>query len=324
MTSKPLVSIVILNWNGEALLEECLLSIRETLYRPFEVVVVDNASTDGSLELLERFPEVRAVVNDKNYGYAEGNNRGIAHCSGKYIVTLNNDITVDPAWLNAPVAALEADPSIGLVGCRQMSYYQHDRIDGLYHTVKKDLTFQAFGAQQELSSDPVFLQDGYTLTVNGGSSMVRKSMLDAIGGYDTRFFAYYDEVDLCFKAFVNGWRAWYSSAAVVYHKGSVSFKKVGVFTYYLRERNRLWFMFKYLPWSLILKRSIPLVAMELRVVFVMCIKLRRPDQYIKARLDALFGCAAYRTLRKENVKRLKLRYREFMHLLRCSIIYRAQ
>jgi len=311
---------LILNWNGEALLEECLMSLRETAYHPFEVVVVDNASTDGSLGVLSRFPEVKVVVNDKNYGFAEGNNIGMAHCAGKYIVALNNDITVDPAWVSARVALLEENPSLGLVGCRQMSYYQRDVIDGLYHIVNNNLTFHPYGARQKLLADPAFLQSGYVLSINGGSPMLRKTMIDEIGGFDKRFFAYYDEADLCLKAFVNGWRAWHCSDAVVYHKGSVSFKKTGIFTYYLRERNRLWLLYKYFPLSLLASHVLSLLLMEVRVIRVMGVKMRRPDQYVKARLDAFRSFAAYRLLRIENIERLKPRYREFLQLLRSGII----
>ena len=320
MADNPLVSIIILNYNGASLIEECLDSVTHLHYQPIEIIVVDNNSSDNSLDVLKTYNIIKIIENKKNYGYAEGNNIGIRQCSGKYIATLNNDMTVDPLWLNEPVKILETYPDIGIISCRQMSYYKHNYIDGLYHTIKSDLTFLPYGHNHPLNQKKQYLQAGYVISANGGSAILRKDMISQIGSFDSRFFAYLDETDLCMKAFIKGWSCYYVPNAVVYHKGSVSFKKTGAIQYYYRERNRLWFLYKYFPSSFILKHFLFLLIMELRVIRVICLKLRKPDLYFKARLDAINQLSAYSDERKCNIKLIKKRWSHFISLKKRKII----
>ena len=133
--TNPLVSVLIVNWNGAKWLPECLDSLLQTRYQPIEIVVVDNASSDESLAILEQYPMVKVVKNTENSGFAKGNNIGFPYTHGKYVVTLNNDMTVDPDWLTEPVDYLENDQELGSIACRQMKYSDHAVIDGLYHQV---------------------------------------------------------------------------------------------------------------------------------------------------------------------------------------------
>jgi hypothetical protein len=320
MAEKPLVSIIILNWNGEEFLEECIVSLLKTTYSPIEIILVDNNSSDNSLDIVYKYPAIKIIRNECNYGYAQGNNIGIAGSHGTYVVTLNNDITVDPDWLNVSVKILESRRSIGMVCCRQMSYYDHGKIDGLYHIIASDLTFFVFGRNHHLQDDPLFLKPGYVISVNGGSSILRKSMIEQVGGFDARFFAYLDETDLCMKAFLNGWDSYYSPESVVYHKGSLSFKKMGIVPYFLRERNRIWFLYKYFPVSMIMQHLFFLLIMEMRVIRAMCFKLRRPDQYLKCRKDAFDSLVCYRETRKKNLILLKQRWDIFMLLKKRGLL----
>lgn len=320
MAENPLVSVIILNFNGAELLEECISSVEKTSYAPCEIMVVDNNSTDDSLKLLESFPKVKVIRNRENYGYAEGNNIGISRSEGKYFVTLNNDVTVEPDWLDKPVALLEKYLQIGAISCRQMSYTNKERIDGLFHFFQPDLTLIPLGEGCSPDDDPYFRMTGRVFSVNGGSAVIRRKMFDDVGGFDRRFFAYLDEVDLCMRAFLHGWWSIYVPEAVVYHKGSVSFKKTGVRKYYYRERNRLWFLYKYFPISFLIRHIIPIVVMELRVIRVMCLKLLKPGWYLKARFDAIRGFSEYRLERKENLRFLRSRWLEFMELKRKWIL----
>ena len=322
MNDNPLVSVIVLNYNGASLLEECLASLNKISYSPVEIIVVDNNSSDNSLELLASHHNVTVIANSENYGYAEGNNIGISHCAGKYAATLNNDMTVEPSWLDEPVQILESNPQIGVISCRQMSYYNRETIDGLYHTIRTDLTFLPFGRNHLLQEKRQFLEAGYVISANGGSALLRKSMFSQLNGFDTRFFAYLDETDLCMKAFVHNWSCYYVPEAVVYHKGSVSFRKTGVMQYYFRERNRIWFLFKYFPLRLITVHLPFILLHELRVIRIMCLKLKSPGLYIKARLDALKYLSAYREERKENLQRMKERWVEFLALKKRKIIPR--
>ena len=312
MDNKPLVSIIILNYNGASLLSECLDSVLATIYKPLEVIVVDNNSIDNSLEILNSYPSIKVLRNSKNYGYAEGNNIGVSHSAGKYLVILNNDVSVEPSWLDVPVEKLEQEPDLGLVCCRQMMYYQRDTIDGLYHVIEPDLTFFPFGQGRKLSADPRYLQSGYVIGTNGASAIVRRETFLQLGGFDPRFFAYQEETDLNVRAFLHGWRCYYAAESVVYHKGSMSFNKNKPMVYYYRERNRVWLLYKNYPLSFILPYLPMLVLLELRVIRVFFFKLQRPGLYLKSRIDAFKALHNYKALRKNNIALFKKKAKEFI------------
>lgn len=313
MNKSPLVSIIILNYNGAPLLAECISSVLASNYKPVEVIVVDNNSSDDSCKVLEQFPTIKKVLNSVNYGYAQGNNIGVSNSSGKYVVTLNNDVTVEPSWLDQPVVELEQHPETGLVCCRQMSYFQRDIIDGLYHIIQPDLSFFPFGQNRPLSYDPRFLKSGYVIGANGASAIIRKTTFIQLGGFDQRFFAYQEETDFNVRAFLHDWRCYYSAESVVYHKGSMSFNKNKPNIYYFRERNRVWLLYKNFPILFIIKHLHLIVFLELRVIRVFLFKLGRPWLYFKARWDAFKALRHYASIRKEHVKRFKQRAKDFVY-----------
>ena len=310
---QPLVSIIILNYNGADFLAECIESVQATRYTPLEILVVDNNSTDHSMKVLEKYPSVIVHRNKQNYGYAEGNNIGVSHSRGKYVVILNNDVTVEPSWLDVPIQKLEQEPRLGLVCCRQLRYDKRDTIDGLYHTIRPDLTFFPFGQNQKLTDDPRFMKGGYVIGTNGASAIIRRETFVALGGFDSRFFAYQEETDLNIRAFLSGWRCYYTPEAVVYHKGSMSFNKNKPMVYYYRERNRVWLLYKNFPFSLIIRHLPLMLLFELRVCRVFLIKLRRPDLYLKSRLDALTSLHHYKSIRKKHTRLFKKRLEEFLY-----------
>ena len=113
-SESPLISVVVLNWNGGRIVEKCLMSLRDQSYYPLEIIVVDNASTDKSVDLIKiRFPEVKLIVNDKNLGFGGGNNVGIRASHGKYIMILNNDARLDPDCIKELKRSIEKDKQYG-------------------------------------------------------------------------------------------------------------------------------------------------------------------------------------------------------------------
>ncbi|MDG5815009.1 glycosyltransferase family 2 protein [Chitinispirillales bacterium ANBcel5] len=310
----PLVSLLILNWNGEDLLEECIDSLRKTEYCAIEIIIVDNASTDKSVEIISQYKDIRLVVNSTNLGYSAGNNVGFQHARGKYVVTLNNDMIVEPNWLNSPIKFLEKNPGIGVISCRQMNYYCREKIDGLYHTIKADLSLMPYGFKTTFNSNMTLTsKPGYVISANGGSAIIRKSLIDQLGGFDPDFFAYMEETDFCLRAFLHGWKCLYDPEAVVYHREGYSFKKINALRYYYRERNRIWLLYKNYPTQLLLKRSLFILLMELRVIRVFLLKLGKPGLYLKARIDAFRGLKRYKEIRNENVSLFKIHKKEFLN-----------
>ncbi len=284
---KPLISVVILNWNGEDFIGKCIDSVRNSSYRNLEIIVVDNASNDRSIEKILNFDNITLIKNEKNLGYAAANNIGFSKANGKYVVALNNDIFVEPDWLNDVVRYMEADDSVGIAGCRQMRYGQENVIDGLFHVVDKYLRISALGSGKTYDGELKSVGPGYVLGVNGGSAVYRKVTYESLNGLDDRFFGYYEDADLYMRAFLNGWKTVYVPSAVVKHMGSTSFKKDMNRYYFLLERNRLYFLFKNFPVRILIKFLPLLLYYELRNLRGFSFGMKKPSLYFNSRLQAL-------------------------------------
>lgn len=181
-----MVCILLLNWNGKKHLEYALPSVLETDYPKSELVVIDNASNDGSVEYVtEQFPQVTLLRNEKNLQYAAGNNVGVDYAlkrGAKYVVLLNNDMKVDPRWLKAAVQVAEERPRIGCVGFRVFNEYREEDRDGL-------LFEAAMVARQELE-----IED--TNHIAGCALFIRAEIFQDIGFFDEVYVAYCEEDDL--------------------------------------------------------------------------------------------------------------------------------
>jgi GT2 family glycosyltransferase len=243
----PLFSVIILNWNGRRLLEECLDSVLEQTFRDFEVIVVDNGSTDGSVAWLEeRWGDaVRTVALPDNRGFAGGNNAGIGIARGRFVVLLNNDTAVDPGWLSALSGATCRHPEAGMFTPKILNYDRRDEIDNTGHVIYPDGL--ARGRHRLEKDDGRFDEEGEALHPSGCAGVYRKEMLDAIGLLDETFFAYGEDVDLGLRARWAGWTCYYVPAAVVYHKYSATAGTYSPRKAFLVERNRIWILMKNFP-----------------------------------------------------------------------------
>jgi len=237
---------VIVNFNGKHLLAECLDSLKEQTLNGFEVILVDNASSDGSVEYVRtHYPEVRIVETGKNLGYGGGNNAGIAVAQGKYIFLLNNDTKVDPRCLSALFDSAERESDAGMWACRIMNYYERSVIDNTGLLMYRDGIARGRGRLETYHG-----QYDDTVEVffpSGCAGLYRKSMLDRIGTFDEDLFLYLDDVDIGLRARWAGWRCRYVSEAVVYHKYSATTEPYSPLKAYLVERNRIWVVLKYFP-----------------------------------------------------------------------------
>ncbi|MHB8782661.1 MAG: glycosyltransferase family 2 protein [Desulfobacteria bacterium] len=243
----PFFSIIVLNWNGRHLLEECLPSVHSQTFRDFETIVVDNGSTDGSIDWLkERCGDgVSTVELPSNLGFAGGNNAGIRIARGKYVVLLNNDTAVDPGWLAALAGAARRHPDAGMFTPKILNYYRRDEIDNTGLVIYPDGL--ARGRHRLERDDGRFDEEGEALVPSGCAGVYKKEMLDGIGLLDDTFFAYGEDVDLGLRGRWAGWGCFYVPSAVVYHKysattGGYSFRKA-----FLVERNRIWILMKNFP-----------------------------------------------------------------------------
>jgi GT2 family glycosyltransferase len=247
----PLVSVIVVNWNGEAYLAECVDSLVAQTYPRLEIIVVDNGSTDGSVRLLtERYGgKIRQVLSPTNQGFTGGNNLGIAVASGVYILLLNNDAVADPDWARALVEEAESNPRIGMCASKIVSYHDATEIDSVGLQLARDGL--ARGRGRLARDDGRFDRGEDVLMPSGCAGLYRRAMLDEIGVFDERFFMYCDDVDLGLRGHVAGWRCRYVPGALVRHRYSQSAGRYSLRKIFLVERNRVWVMLKSFPWPLI-------------------------------------------------------------------------
>lgn len=243
----PLFSVIILNWNGRELLGECVESVLSQTFRDFELIVVDNGSTDGSREMLrERWGGmVRLVALPSNQGFAGGNNAGVRVARGRYMVLLNNDTAADPEWLSALARAARRRPEAGMFTPKILNYYRRDEIDNTGHVIYPDGL--ARGRHRLEKDDGRFDEEGEALWPSGCAGVYRKEMLDEIGLLDESFFAYGEDVDLGLRARWAGWSCYYVPEAIVYHRYSATAGAYSRQKAFLVERNRLWILLKNFP-----------------------------------------------------------------------------
>lgn len=243
---EPPVSIVILNWNGLEHLRTCLPSVIGQNYKNIEVIVVDNGSTDGSVEYVEQnYGAVKLVCNSTNIGYAEGNNEGIKISSGKYVTVLNNDTEVDKNWIRSLAEVAEERPDVGMFACKILSYYNRNQIDCVGHLIYPDGLSRGRGrgeideGQYDNAEEVAF--------PSGCAAFYRREMLERIGLFDGRFFIYVEDSDLGMRGRLAGWKCLYVPDAIVYHKYSATVGEYSQRKAFLVERNRIWFVVKNLP-----------------------------------------------------------------------------
>ncbi len=242
----PLVSLVIVNWNGLHFLTECWAAVQAQTYTPIEVIVVDNGSTDGSLEwLAAQTPAPHVIRNAANQGFARANNQGIQRAHGAYVALLNNDAFPEPGWLAALVATAEAAPLVGMVASLMVFADQTEVVQSAGICVDRcgvswDCAGGELAAAQGVMPRPVF-------GPSAGAALYRRDMLDALGGFDEGFFAYLEDVDLAWRARWLGWQARLAPAARVRHVHSGTGRQGSDFKTYHLARNKYRLLFKNYP-----------------------------------------------------------------------------
>jgi len=248
----PAVSIVVVNFNRCDLLQACLRSVAAQTFTDFEVIVVDNGSTDSSMEFLRgrEGPRFAVVGLPENRGFAGGCNAGIRVAKGRYIATLNNDAEADLRWLEELVPVMESNPEVGMCATKILLSGDRTRIDKVGHLMYFDGLNHGRGSgeqdcgQYDTPCDVLF--------PDGAAALYRRSMLDEIGLFDELFFAYGDDADLGLRGRLAGWTCLYVPTAVVFHIHSATAGEFSALKAFLIERNRLFVAVKLLPLRLLL------------------------------------------------------------------------
>ena len=245
MTEQPAVSIVIVNWNGREHLARCLPSLMTQTYRDFEVIVVDNGSNDGSAAFIrQQYPLIRLLENSRNLGFALPNNQAIRVARGRYVVTLNNDTELPPSWLAALVSAAEAHPEMGAFASLILFDDRRDMIDSAGLSV----SLAGVGCQNRLGESVRRVQGAEEVFGPcAAAALYRRELLDDVGLFDEDYFAYYEDVDLAWRARLRGWRTMLVPQAVVYHAHSATSGRGTPLKRRLIHRNKTWTSMKNYP-----------------------------------------------------------------------------
>ena len=244
----PRVSVIIPNWNGVAFLRPCLDSLRCQAYRGFEVIVVDNGSTDSSVPVVRReYPEVRLLALSTNGGYSGGCNAGIRAAAGEFLVMLNNDTVAEPQWLGSLVEALDRHPDAGSAASRVMMHDRPGILNSAGDIYRRDGTPDSRGVWEPYG--PPYDEERYVFGGCGGAVAYRREMLDDIGTFEEAFFMYCEDVDLSWRAQIAGWNCVYTPNAVIRHHLSAT--GGGALSSYYVGRNTLWVIARNYPTPLL-------------------------------------------------------------------------
>lgn len=281
----PTVSIIIVNWNGAQYLPRCLDTIASQTFTDYEIIVVDNASSDHSVDDLEnRLPGVRVIRLSQNVGFAAANNKGAHLARGRWLALLNNDAYPEPYWLEKILDAAKHYSEFSFFASHMMQADGEGLIDGtgdVYHV--SGLAWHRNYSQHEVQANP---EMGEVFSPCAAAAVYdRKAFLD-VDGFDEQYVSHHEDVDLGFRLRLRGLRCLYVPDAVVEHVGSASYGKVSDLTVYHVHRNLVWCFFSNMPGHLFwIYLPAHIVA---NLVFLVYYSLRGQGKVIwRAKLDAL-------------------------------------
>jgi len=274
----PYVSIIVLNYNSKQYLPACFDSLSKINYPKgrYEVLMPDNASSDGSVEFVTReFPWVTVLINNRNYGFAEANNQAAAVAKGEYIAFLNPDTVVHENWLIKLVKAMKADEAVACCGGKVLFLGDRNIIQNAGH--KMSLIGLACNVGLGERDSPKFNTPGYTLHASGCAMLVRKDVFFQVGGFDPDYFMYVEETDFGLRLWLYGYKVAYVPTSVAYHELAGSFEsKFTPFHVFHAEKNRLATLVKNLEWNSVF-RGMTVSFFYSLVKLVKFLKGRRTD-----------------------------------------------
>jgi GT2 family glycosyltransferase len=244
------VSIIIVNWNGLNVLKDCLVSLEKLKYKNQELIVVDNGSSDGSIEFLEKYKNKKIILikNSSNLGFAKANNQGYEKSSGQYILLLNNDTKVTPDLLGVLVNRLEKEADIGVIQPKIYIMDKKDYLDNVGSYLTR-LGFLQHIGYMEKDSD-LYSNEEVVFSAKGACMLIRREVIEKVGLFDSDFGSYFEESDFCWRVWLSGWKIIFCPKAKIYHKvGFTSKKQNQVMVNYHANKNRICTLIKNLQIS---------------------------------------------------------------------------
>lgn len=272
MLDKPLVSVVIANWNRKDDLREAIKSIYNQTYKNVEIIVVDNHSTDGSIEMVRKeFPNVKLIVMpDSSYGACETLNIGMASASGEYVVVIDNDTVLEKTWIELAVKKFKQSKRVGIIGGKIINYYTKN-VEWVYTRPVEEWIDKEFK----------------TTVFHGAAVALRKDIIDKVGYYPKNYFIYGNEFALSAKVINAGYDVIYYPKLIAYHKANYIFKKSEKLFYY-STRNTLQNILKYLPIRIAIKSLFVTLIGQIGALLLLYRNRKYIKEYIKCLIDIVF------------------------------------
>lgn len=261
-------SVIIPNWNGRDLLKDCLSSVVNQTYKHFEVVVVDNNSSDDSISFVENnFSAIRLIKLDQNYGFAKAINIGVKKSKAEYVIFLNNDTSVNANWLENLIKCADLHPEAVSVNSKILNFYHPKFIDGVGILINEVGQARSIGYNEKDKGR--YQKEMYIFGATAGASLFKRKEFLKIGGFDENFFMYYEEVDFAFRAQFLGYKSVYCPSALVFHKHKATAKRTPSKIEYWQFKNMLQTIIKNYPkYSLIRKwRWLKIILVHLNTFF---------------------------------------------------------
>ncbi len=284
MINHSLVSVIIVNYNGRHLLQECFESILNQSYHDIEIIVVDNASVDGSVAYIGAlFPNVKIVELSENKGFAGGNIEGFKYAHGDYAMLVNNDVVLDKDCINNLLVAMEQHPDVG-IGASKMLIYNMDIIDSAGDGFSTSL--KAYKRGEGLQSN-YYNNEEYIFGACAGAAIYRRQMIEEIGFFDDDFFLIHEDTDLNLRAQLMGWKALYVPSSIAHHKVRSTIGEMSDVAVYYSLRNSELVRIKNIPTWIFLKCLLGYISSSILDFIYFAIKHRKISLYLKAKRDVL-------------------------------------
>lgn len=284
---KEKVSFIIVNWNGEKTITQCLDSVYSQTYKNYEVILLDNHSSDQSVEIIRKKYSVdKRIELDKNYGFAEANNRGLEHSKGKYLALINNDSILEKDWLEKAVSVFQKsdDENLASIATKIIQYHRRDLIDSA------GVEYYGLGACWDYKNLPCTAdQVSRRKQVFGAcatAALYKKSVINKVGFFDPNFFIYFEDTDLSFRLRLFGYTCIYEPEAVSYHYGTRRRIKKNKFFIEFGRRNIEFLFIKNMQGPLLARYFLSHCVYEL-ALFFFYLSIGRGMSFIKAKTGVL-------------------------------------
>jgi GT2 family glycosyltransferase len=286
----PLVSILIVNYNGRGLIINCLKALEEQSFKDFEIIIIDNASTDNSLDEIKNYLQgcplsssVKLIPLDENVGFSGGSLEGLRRAEDEYVALLNNDAEPHKRWLAELVKAMDLDSESGICASK-MIVHGTDVIDSAGDGFSTAL--KGFG-EGEGQKSFLYNEKRYVFGACGGAALYRRKMLEEIGFFDEDFFLIHEDIDLDFRAQMNGWKVLYVPTAIVSHRVRSSIGHMSDVAVYYTLRNSEFVKIKNIPLVIFIRCFAEFIIGNLTEFIYFAIKHKHLRLYFKAKIDAI-------------------------------------